>query len=231
MSPTYLFTRYSGNAKTGPLAVTTSPRETCPTTCALYSKCYPNFGSLRLHWDRISKGVGGVAWDAVLRGIKKLHHGELFRMNQAGDFNGHNNALDAASMDALVNAAKGKRPIAYTHYPVLDSESEQAPHNRAVIKKAVDAGFNINLSANNPSHADELIALGIAPVVTVVKAEQTTNFKTAAGNRVVICPASVRDNVTCSSCGLCARSKRDYIIGFPAHGNNKRAIGEIASKV
>jgi hypothetical protein len=33
---------------------------------------------------------------------------------------------------------------------------------------AVAAGFTVNLSADNPAHADQLMALGIAPVVTVL---------------------------------------------------------------
>ena len=40
--------------------------------------------------------------------------------------------------------------------------------NRRLIAAAVEAGFTVNLSADNPAHADRLADLGIAPVVTVL---------------------------------------------------------------
>ena len=43
-----------------------------------------------------------------------------------------------------------------------------AVENRLLIAMAVKAGFTVNLSADNPAQADQLAALGIAPVVTVL---------------------------------------------------------------
>ena len=43
-----------------------------------------------------------------------------------------------------------------------------AVENRRLIAMAVKAGFTVNLSADNPDHADQMVALGIAPVVTVL---------------------------------------------------------------
>jgi len=40
--------------------------------------------------------------------------------------------------------------------------------NRRLIAAAIEAGFTINWSADNPAHADRLAELGIAPVVTVL---------------------------------------------------------------
>jgi hypothetical protein len=141
---------------------------------------------------------------------------------------GENHAIDTVKLQELVSANKGKQVLCYSHKPVLDRQapSDTITINRAAIKSAVDKGFTINLSGNSLSHADELLKLGIAPVVAIVPTEQTKNCLTPAGNRVVICPASVRDDVTCADCGLCARAKREYVIAFPAHGIRKKFLSE-----
>ena len=73
--------------------------------------------------------------------------------------------------------------------------------------------------------ADRLADLAIAPVVTLLPASVHGNVKieTAAGRKVVVCPATYRDDVNCKSCGLCQKS-RDVIVGFPAHGARKGRI-------
>ena len=38
---------------------------------------------------------------------------------------------------------------------------------------------------------------------------------------------TIRDDVSCMTCGLCARL-RDAIIGFPAHGNGAKKANAIA---
>ncbi|GAD23489.1 hypothetical protein [Acidovorax sp. MR-S7] len=80
----------------------------------------------------------------------------------------------------------------------------------------------INLSANDLDHADQLVDLGIAPVVTLLPADQVTPTVTPAGRTVAICPASVRDDVSCATCGVCAVAHRKAIIGFPAHGSGAK---------
>ena len=44
---------------------------------------------------------------------------------------------------------------------------------------------------------------------------------TPAGRRIVVCPATYRDDVTCASCQLCQRAERKIIVGFPAHGQSR----------
>ena len=83
------------------------------------------------------------------------------------------------------------------------------------------------MSGNNLAHADELAALDIAPVVVVLPYGTTSNTRTPAGRKVVVCPATQRDTVTCKSCMLCAR-QRDFIIGFPAHGVSAKRADAIA---
>jgi len=72
-----------------------------------------------------------------------------------------------------------------------------------------------------------LCDLDIAPVTVVLPETQTTNTTTPKGRKVVVCPATIKDNVSCATCQLCAR-QRDTIVGFPAHGVSKRKANEIA---
>jgi hypothetical protein len=151
--------------------------------------------------------------------------------------------IDGELLNELVAANAGKNAIAFTHKPVLGNDVV-AVENRRLIAAAVTAGLTVNLSADNPTHADLLAELGIAPVVTVLvrayarrairhrfkrkrdeRAETISEWRdrtasmpryTPAGRRIAICPATYSD-ATCKTCGACARV-RDAVIGFPAHG-------------
>ncbi len=117
----------------------------------------------------------------------------------------------------LVSANKGRRGFTYTHKP-------PTPTNLKHIRHANDNGFTINLSADSPAEADRLKALNAGPVVTVLPYDQKTNFRTDAGHLVVVCPAVIRDGVTCATCKLCAWKDREVIVGFPAHGSYFKRI-------
>ncbi len=151
--------------------------------------------------------------------------------------------IDGKLLDELGAANFGKNVIAFTHKPVL-GDNLVAVENQRLITAAIKAGFTVNLSADNPAHADKLAELEIAPVVTVLArayarrairhrfkkrrnqwAETISEWRdrtallpryTRAGRRIAICPATYSD-AACKSCGACARV-RDAVIGFPAHG-------------
>jgi hypothetical protein len=169
-----------------------------------------------MHWRKVSNGDNAITWKAFCAVVKALSIGQLWRHNQAGDLPGIGAAIDTKALTALVRANAGKKGFTYTHKPVLPAGSSTFK-NRAAIERANKAGFRINLSGNNLAHADSLYDLGIAPVVTVLPSTQTTNCLTPKGRKVVVCPATQREDVTCQSCGLCQRL-RDCIVGFPAHG-------------
>lgn len=87
-------------------------------------------------------------------------------------------------------------------------------------------GFTINLSGNNLGHADTLADLNIGPVVVVLPSAVKTNTVTPKGRKVVVCPATQRDDVSCATCGLCQKARRSVIVGFPAHGSGKKKAEE-----
>jgi hypothetical protein len=237
-------TLVSQNAKTGPIPVSITERASCWPSCVLYHHgCYAEGGALGLHWDRVSRGAAGGSWFEFCGKIAALRPGQLWRYAQAGDLPGYGAAIDGVLLDELVVANAAKRVIAFTHKPVLGSDPV-ASENRRLILAAVNAGFTINLSADSPAHADRLVDLDIAPVVTVLTrayarkavrhrskrrpdewAETIGEWRdriaplprhTPAGRRIAICPATYTD-ATCKTCGACARL-REAVFGFPAHG-------------
>ena len=216
----------SANRKVGKIPVTTTSAATCPDDC-LFKKngCYADGGPLAMHWAKVTSGERGDGWYEFIAKVRSFKDGQLWRHNQAGDLAGDGKRLDAEANDELADANKGKKGFTYTHYPVLTDA-----HNAAVVKRMNDKGFVVNLSANNVTHADALYDLGIGPVATVLPEAQTTNTVTPKGRKIVVCPATVRDDVSCATCQLCAK-QRDAIVGFPAHGTSKRKANSVAEGV
>ncbi len=226
------FIPVSQNAKTGPIPVSITERASCWPGCALYDNgCYAETGALAMHWNRVSRGLAGGSWSEFCGKIAALRPGRLWRYAQAGDLPGYGAAIDGILLRALVIANGGRPVIAFTHKPVL-GDDPIAAENRRLIAAAVEGGFTVNLSANNPAHADQLAALGIASVVTVLDhayARYATRHRfkrhkdiwgetigqwrdrtahlprqTPGGRRIAICPATYSD-ATCKSCSACGR--------------------------
>ena len=217
----------SRNAKTGPIPVSTTSAASCPTVCPFNTNniggCYADSGPLAMHWRAITQGKRGDDWQTFCDNIAALPDGQLWRHNQAGDLPGDGHAIDGHKLGALVTANFGKRGFTYTHYDPAQGD------NAAYLKGCNDYGFTVNLSANNAAYADQLAALEIGPVVTVLPADQLQNTVTPAGRKIVVCPAVTRDDVSCATCQLCARSDRNVIIGFPAHGTGKKRVETVVN--
>ena len=75
----------SSNKKTGPIPVSTSPKQTCPVDCGMKDACYAKIGPLNIHWIRISEGKQGDDWKTFLGKIQALSDNQIWRHNQAGD--------------------------------------------------------------------------------------------------------------------------------------------------
>lgn len=215
----------SSNEKTGKIPVSTTDAGTCPDTCPLKNAgCYAKTGRTRVQWDKVTRGEAGGPWKAFLRQVATLPEGQLWRHNQAGDLPGQNVTIDVIALAALVEANRGRRGFTYTHKPMTTK------HHREAVRRANEGGFTINLSANTLTEADGLAALGIGPVVVVLDKPEGRRYDlaTPAGRRVVTCPATYRDDVTCKSCQLCQRQSRKVIVGFPAHGQQWKAAAKVA---
>lgn len=212
-------TRVSGNVKTGPIPVSTSDESTCPKSCAYYFECYAKSGNTAIHWKRVNEGARGVPWVDFCDEISRLPRRQLWRHNQAGDLPGDGINIDEAAMRMLINANKGKRGFTYTHYPLTQ-------HNVKMLRLAKRGGFTVNVSCDSLMHSDSVgTAFDLPRVVVLPSTESRKSFRRPNGDKVLICPATYRDDIQCINCGICYEPSADRaVIGFPAHGTRHRVI-------
>lgn len=242
MTDLYHFKDCSKNAKLGPIPATTSTSVTCPPSCGLFDVCYAKTGHQGMHWNKVNKGERGDDWHTFLAKLRTIAKGAIWRHNVSGDLPGVGEEIDPVAMRELVKANKGRRGFTYTHKP-MDN-----PVNRQAVADANADGFTVNLSGDNLSHADQLADTEAGPVTAVIPADTERKRKgkvfvepldeyrerlaamdlhTPAGRRVVVCPATYRDEVNCSNCQLCQRM-RSTVVGFPAHGTKKSGADAVA---
>jgi hypothetical protein len=213
----------SSIVKTGPIAVSSTSRLTCPSSCPLAGDqgCYAEAGfHTRLHWDRLSRGQVGATAAAFLQQVAALPAGVMFRHCVAGDQwpdSADPLRIDQALLLQLAKAARHLRAAwSYTHFPM-------GPANQATLRLAAAKGLVVNASTESRSIAAALVRQGI-PAVCVVPSDAPAVFR-HEGVRFVACPASRSGRkVQCISCGgrfgipLCAQADRGFVITFPAHG-------------
>lgn len=210
----------SQNRKLGGIPCSITTASTCPPSCPLRGEgCYAEFGWVAAHWRRVS--AEGGSWRAFCRAVAALPAGQLWRHNEAGDLPGTGARIDRRALGALVSANRGKRGFTFTHKPMTAA-------NQAAVRAAVAGGFVINLSADSLRQADQLAALGIAPVAVVLPADAPALVRTPAGRTVVTCLAETR-GLTCAECQLCAVATRKSIVGFRAHGQMHARVSQIVA--
>jgi hypothetical protein len=217
----YHFIPQSSNRKTGAIPVTYSERETCPPSCPHYrADCYAEDFYTRMAWDKVTQRGGTL--DQLCAAVAALPEGQLWRHNVAGDLPGHGETVDAAALGEIVRANIGRRGFTYTH--------KKSPEAIEWAAHATRWGFTVNLSADDAGDADTLAETG-QPVCAIVPMDCPEKSETPAGRTIIVCPAQTRDDVTCETCGLCARADRQIIIGFRAHGTRARVADAKARRV
>jgi hypothetical protein len=201
--------RRTKNEKTGPVAISTTERNSCPDSCPLRGAgCYAESGPLSWHWDKVSSGVRGYQWGEFLSELRTLPPGAKFRHNQAGDLPGSGDRVDIEKVDGLATAADHLSGWTYTHYP---------PAGNLRALRRLNASLTVNLSADTLAEADALAETGL-PVVATVPTTTPERFITPDGRPGFVCPAQTRD-ITCADCMLCEnRHPNRPIIGFRFHG-------------
>jgi hypothetical protein len=214
-------TARSSNVKTGPIPVTTTERQSCPTTCPFYDKgCYAKSGPLALHWRKVSEGERGTDWQGLCNFVSELPDRQLWRHNQAGDLPHINGQINGSLLGELVRANKGKRGFTYTHHRLTEL-------NTHYVRLANREGFTVNVSTESKDDAVSAYNQGL-PAVVVVPSDHDAIVDYHDGVRFVQCPAQHRD-ITCAECGLCSQSSRKCVVMFKAHGNAKKHVSSLVS--
>ena len=225
MAHWYHITKKSSNAKTGPIAVSTTSRDSCSPSCPLFGNgCYAETGPLKLHWDAVSEGPWrdkprGADIESFINELKTLPEGSCFRHNQAGDLPHFKGSINAHALGLIANAC-GERKLkawTYTHHDV------EHYGNRELIKAAPSMGMTVNVSAHSQQHAVNVYRDGM-PAVCIVPKDTNVNSWCTDGVKFVVCPAQTKANKTCAECKLCANAERSCVIAFKAHGTQSKKV-------
>ena len=209
--------RVSSNQKMGPIAVTTTSKNSCPASCGMREVCYAASGPLALHWTAVSNGSRSSEWRKHLNDLESLPFGSPLRLNQAGDLVASaSGRLSRAFLNGLLAVVKARRLQAwsYTHHDHTVGE------NGKLLRRANREGLRINVSTETEESADRAIASGLPAVLAVSSEETRTVWRTPARNLVKVCPAQLRDT-DCNRCMLCHKRGSKVIIAFLAHGSRK----------
>lgn len=206
---------WSSNSKTGHMPVSTTGSISCPPACKhlKLGTCYARFSWLGLHWKKVDSGQRDMGWDSVLRFVSDLPSGQIHRWNQAGDLPGTGNVINSRLFLQLVEANRGKRGFTYTHKPLT-------PKNLELIEYANRNGFTVNFSVDSLTDVVktqqrlQLMGYNIPLVLTVPETFESTD-------EIKVCPAQIRDDITCLKCQWCAMPERKFVVAFRMHGTRK----------
>jgi hypothetical protein len=224
MAHWYHLTKKSSNVKTGPIAVSTTSRDSCSPSCPLFgSGCYAETGPLRLHWDAVSDGPWrdkprGTDIESFIASLRSLPEGSCFRHNQAGDLPHVNGLINAHALELITDACKERKLIAwtYTHHSVDNM------NNTVLIKRSNNEGLTVNVSAHNQQQAADLHRKGL-PSVCIVPKNETRKAWDHDGVKFLVCPAQWSDK-NCAECKLCSVADRACVVAFKAHGTGSRKV-------
>jgi hypothetical protein len=210
----------SGNSKTGPIAVSTSSKATCSPSCPFLPQngggCYAQSGPLNLHWLKVTNGERGTSFQTFLEGLRSLPINSAFRHNQAGDLPHTNGKISRTFIRKMVESVCHLKAFTYTHHNIKLGENLQ------LLRFANRNGFRINLSCESETQVDDTIAAGLPAVMVAKSDEARTQWRTKAGNIVLVCPAQRSDSTTCADCMLCHHRGRKVAIAFLAHGTGRK---------
>lgn len=231
----------SRNGKLGAMPATWSTENTCPPSCPMLvvpegkkaKPCYW-FGGYRsgANARRLDEAEPGQYLDpeAFPHWISTLPKGVLWRDRVGGDQipSAHDpEQLDVKQLRAVIRANKRRkaRGFGFTHYDLYDNS------NRGAVVSGYKSGFVLNASANSLPEGLELKRrFPVLSVTTMLPSDWAPKVYTAPdGLQVIKCPNSWNKAITCNDCQLCAIPSREYLIGFPAHGNGKAAASLIAA--
>jgi hypothetical protein len=224
MAHWYHLTKKSSNKKTGPIAVSTTSKDSCPSTCPLKSNgCYADSGPLRLHWDAVSAGPWrdkprGTDLETFVSDLKTLPESSCFRLNQAGDLPHSNGLINAHALELITDACAERKLIAwtYTHHSVDNM------NNTVLIKRSSNHGLTVNVSAHSQDHAADCHKKGL-PSVCIVPKNETRKSWEHAGVKFLVCPAQWSDK-NCAECKLCSVAERSCVVAFKAHGTQAKKV-------
>ena len=211
----------SGNSKTGPITTISRSIKTCPTTCPFLDPetgtaagCY---GAGRM-WAQVNKAV---------RTIDDLPTPkDLIRDRVLGDITLPEAGDDRIDMTYLMNvhewaAQHGSQVFGYTHSLAFRRMS-------ADLWRTAMPNYTMNVSCHTVKEVEQVIESGHDAVIST---DDVEHGQMIGDKRIVQCPATTRDDVTCDTCRLCAKANRKAVVWFPLHGVQVRKAREAVASL
>jgi len=201
---------YSADKKLGfGVWATYRAKESCPTFCAMFVKCYAKKGNTNIHFIRASETSQSDP-EIISSYIATRPKGDKIRHHVAGDFL-ENDKTDSQYVNAVIEGHKMRPDLkawTYTHgWKVLGN-----------IFKGI-ASLTVNASCDSIADIKEARAMGYDTCMVVAK--DSAPVMVVEGEKIVVCPNQVQAsrgvNLTCAQCMLCFKKERAYTIGFRQH--------------
>ncbi len=163
-------------------------------------ECYAQFGTPAMgHNSMIKAAAKGKDYSLKAALKQSKRSAKMARFGSIGDPGALPHSYLIKAADACRKA--GLDVVGYTH------------HWRTKPKLA---GL-LMASCDDISEADAALAMGYR-VAVVLPWDHVGKFTTPNGAKGIVCPAMVKEGLTCNECRLCDGSKRGPVIGFPNHG-------------
>lgn len=211
------------------MAATYSGKNTCSTSCPLYSECYAKKGNVSFTFNALTPGTKqhekastkakGSTFDNMIQAIADTLWDQPLRVSISGDLPSADaeNKLDLESVGKLAKVSvKNKlRSWTYTHKNDLS--------DRVYVQDLASLNSDnwcLNVSTDTLDQAVESFGKGLPTVITLDK-KDLPNGKLGFKYRDVVfkvCPNQVNpQRIRCNNCMLCQDSKRDHVVVFIKH--------------
>ncbi len=198
---------------------------TCEPTCAFLPTgdiggCY---GTGRIFAIAAKFAQATVAYSALVERMRKgiSPSARFLRDRVVGDIVTDTSDIDHNYISAIADLARefALIPFGYTH--------AWRRFTRDDVARVAATGYVMNASCETREDIRAAIDLGMPVTIASDTIGEGETFIRPDGTsaRIVTCPAQTRDNVTCASCGLCARANRAAIVRFEIHGMAKKRAG------
>jgi hypothetical protein len=155
--------------------------------------------------------------DRSARYLRDRVVGDVVKMRDDGTL-----GLDVDYVEAIARVAdrSGVRAFGYSH-----------AWRRATAEDVarIDAsGYVLNASCETVEDVAQALSAGFPATIASDSVEDGTMI---SGKRIVTCPAQSRDNVSCATCGLCAKPDRAAVVRFKIHGTARvKARASVAAR-
>lgn len=230
-------TPQSGNAKTGNIPVTYRPMTTCAIGCPFLPKSYAAELVAQGKRDASIPANGGCYGTGRIFGMaakfsqtvpvtelraklsRAAKSARFLRDRVVGDVMTDAGEIDHDYIESIAGLANefDLIPFGYTH--------AWRDFTRDDVARVKETGYVMNASCETRDDVRAAIDLGFPVTIASDLINDGETFTRPDGKdlRVVTCPAQTRENVTCASCGLCAKSERAAVVRFNIHGTARKS--------